>query len=698
MLRNLNEKNISFYNLVTSKSKSKDISIFEFIEIIRNGSYQSEIDKIRVANEEDRKRLKSKLPAVTLSGLFSNSHKADQLIKHSGFIQIDIDHIADVKAFKNILYKDTYTFCGFDSPTGTGLKLIVKIEPKAEHHKNCFLELEKYYKAKYNIQIDPACKDICRLCFISFDKDLFLNENAEQFNCNSENHSFELQPETSSNSRLKCEHDYFFNSSNFEEFVSEIEKQKIELVHNYEEWRNLAFAISNEFGIHGLDYFAKISSLCYNYEQEKIEDQFYKFLKDNNGTIEIKTVFAMAKKAGLKVPKNEIKHPEDTTRRNLAKVTLIKNYISEKYDIRYNMVSTAYQWKLKDKETYQEFNENDLYIELLEHNYQVGLSLIKSLIQSTWIKNYNPFEEYLEQLPAWDGKTDHISSLLSFLKLEQSEKFIPTYHFKKWMVRVVKCMIDPTYFNKQMIVLIQEKQNGGKSTFCRFLCPDILRNYYTESIVTGKDAEIQLATNFLICYDELSKLSNVDIQHVKALMSTVNINVRLPYAAKQSLLNRNCSFIGNTNSLEFLNDETGSVRFICFHLLDNIDFSYREKGDINMVYSQAYSLLKSGSFSYDLTNEDSKNIQDYNKRFQVMTPERELLEQNFEPCLDSDPNCQYMASTKILNILQNKNPQIKLKFRDLGKALTLLEFKRVNKRLEIGKYPQYVYIVKTKYE
>lgn len=698
MLRNLNEKNISFYNLVTSKSKSKDISIFEFIEIIRNGSYQSEIDKIRVANEEDRKRLKSKLPAVTLSGLFSNSHKADQLIKHSGFIQIDIDHIADVKALKNILYNDPYTFCGFDSPTGTGLKLIVKIEPKAEHHKNCFLELEKYYKAKYNIQIDRACKDICRLCFISFDKDLFLNENAEQFNCNSKNHSFELQPETSSNSRLKCKHDYFFNSSNFEEFVSEIEKQKIEIVHNYEEWRNLAFAISNEYGIHGLDYFARISSLCYNYEQEKIEDQFYKFLKDNNGTIEIKTVFAMAKKAGLKIPKNETKYFEKKTQRNLARVTLIKNYISEKYDIRYNTVSTKHQWKLKDQETYQDFNENDLYIELLEQHYQVGFSLLKSLIQSSWIKNYNPFEEYLEQLPPWDGKTDYIGYLLSFLKLEQNDKFIPIYHFKKWLVRVVKCMIDPTYFNKQMIVLIQEKQNGGKSTFCRFLCPDILRNYYTESIVSGKDADIQLSTNFLICYDELSKLSQTDIQQIKALMSTINVNVRVPYAAKQSLLNRNCSFIGNTNSLEFLNDETGSIRFICFHLLDNIDFSYREKVDINMVYSQANTLLKSSSFSYDLTDEDSKNIQNYNQRFQVFTPERELLEQNFEPCLDSDPNCQYMTSTQILTILQNKNPQIKLKFRDLGKALTLLEFKRVNKRLEIGKYPQYVYIVKTKYE
>jgi predicted P-loop ATPase len=697
MFRDLNEKNISFYNLVTSKSKNKDISILEFIEIIRNGSYQSIIDQIRDSTEAERKKIKSTLPAVTLSGSFQNSHKEDELIKHSGFIQIDIDHIEEIKAYKDLLYNDPYTFCGFDSPTGTGLKLIVKIPLEKDQHKIFFFELEKYYKKQYQIKIDPVCKDVCRLCFVSFDENLFLNEKSELFQDKPEK-KLELIQETLTNPILKDDHDYFYNSSNFDFFVSEIEKQKMVLVNNYEEWRNLAFAISNEFGLKGFDYFDRISSLCPKYEKHKIKDQYYKFHKDNNGTIEIKTVFAMAKRSGLKNSNNEKKNSVELIKRNIPKVVLIKNYISANYDIRHNTVACSYQWKKIDENNYIDFNENDLFLELLENHYQVALPLIKSLVQSSWIKQFNPFEEYLENLPKWDGKTDHISQLLSFLKLDETTNFNPNYHFKKWMVRIVKCMVDPNYFNKQMIVLVQEKQNGGKSTFCRFLCPEDLKNYYTESIVKGKDEDIQLATNFLICYDELSKLSKGDIQQIKALMSALHVNVRLPFGARQTLLNRRCSFIGNTNTLEFLNDETGSIRFICFHLLDKIDFTYREKVDINLVYSQAYSLLKSGSFTYDLTDEDSKNIQNYNQRFQVLTPERELLEQNFEPCFENDPNGQYLTNTEILTILQNKNTQIKLRFRDLGKALTLLEFKRVNKRLENGKYPQYVYQLKTKNE
>lgn len=207
----------------------------------------------------------------------------------------------------------------------------------------------------------------------------------------------------------------------------------------------------------------------------------------------------------------------------------IEAYVGEKYDIRYNQVSHDLQISLKEESQWEEFEVNSFLVELAQANIEVTPARLDIFLKSHLVPRFNPIEEYFHTLPKWDG-LDHIGKLISYLPLKEQVLF--KYHLKKWMVRTVKCALEGNYFNKQCIVLVHPEQNSGKSTWCRFLCPPALSNYFAEDMTNDKDARIQLTRNFLINLDELSVLAKKEINSLKAYFSKTMINERLPYVGK----------------------------------------------------------------------------------------------------------------------------------------------------------------------
>ena len=76
------------------------------------------------------------------------------------------------------MQQDKYSYSVFTSPSGNGLKVLVKIPKDISNHKNYFLSLEKYYDCK---EFDVACKDISRVCYESYDPDIYVNEDSVEF-------------------------------------------------------------------------------------------------------------------------------------------------------------------------------------------------------------------------------------------------------------------------------------------------------------------------------------------------------------------------------------------------------------------------------------------------------------------------------------------------------------------------------------
>jgi predicted P-loop ATPase len=219
------------------------------------------------------------------------------------------------------------------------------------------------------------------------------------------------------------------------------------------------------------------------------------------------------------------------------------------------------------------------------------------------------------------------------------------------------------------------------------MCPPELANYIAEDISNDKDARILLAKNFLVNLDELAVLSKKDINQLKSYFSKTIINERLPYDRKNSILPRVCSFIGSTNMATFLNDETGSVRWLCFELTQPINFAYKKEIDINKVWEQAYALSKT-NFDCELSFKDVQDNEKRNSKYTTLSAEQEIISKYFKIPVD-EMDVQFMTSSDVLHYLSIKYQR--LNHVNIGKAMTGLGFERTKDR----ERQVYGYMVKT---
>jgi predicted P-loop ATPase len=349
--------------------------------------------------------------------------------------------------------------------------------------------------------------------------------------------------------------------------------------------------------------------------------------------------------------------------------------------------SHGFQIRIKESNIWEDFEVNSLLIELAKSNIEINPGKLDIYLRSNLIPRFNPIAEYFDKLPKWVGG-DHIRTLASYLPAKEPEQFL--YHFRKWLVRTVKGALDEHYFNKQCLVLVHSEQNSGKSTWCRFLCPPALSKYFAEDMTTDKDARIQLTRNFIINLDELSVLARKEINALKAYFSKTMINERLPYDRKNSNLRRTCSFIGSTNRATFLNDETGSVRWLCFELIGKIDFAYSREVDIDKVWAQAYYLAYvNEQFNPEMTLEDIIANEERNKTYREASMEEELLCKYY--LKSSDPNDFKTASDVVLQ-LNCINPRLNMYY--MGRALKALNYERIKQR-QSGVYG---YLIKQRFK
>jgi predicted P-loop ATPase len=262
------------------------------------------------------------------------------------------------------------------------------------------------------------------------------------------------------------------------------------------------------------------------------------------------------------------------------------------------------------------------------------------------------------------------------------------------MVRSVACALDLNVFNKQVFILVHSMQNSGKSTFCRFLCPPQLSDYFTENISTDKDSLIALANNFIVNMDELATLNRAEINTLKSMISRNNVNVRLPYGRRQINLPRRANFVGSTNKDEFLTDETGSVRWLCFELVDRIDFSYKEKVNINLVWKQAYQLYKNG-YEYELTQEEIDYNHQRNKKYESTMLEYDIIPDFCMPC-EEKLKSNFKTAGQILVDLkyQDKLRSVNISKPNISKALKMLGYKNESCYLEEYKQSRKGYFIR----
>ena len=145
---------------------------------LKDGSNKDKIEALRkIEDKEKRNIAKSKLKSICFSGEFSY-RSAKNCIKHSGFACLDFDDVGnhdDAVCLRDSLLDNEFIYSAFISPSDNGVKAIVKIPAEINNHK-------KYYEAlceTFDSKLDLKTKDISRVCYESYDPDLFINENSK---------------------------------------------------------------------------------------------------------------------------------------------------------------------------------------------------------------------------------------------------------------------------------------------------------------------------------------------------------------------------------------------------------------------------------------------------------------------------------------------------------------------------------------
>lgn len=174
----------SIFKDFTNPCDEQDLlSIFE---TIKSSKFESDINSVRLAYHQENKplgdELKKKLPAFTPSGTFSYRN-ADKITEYNQIIHLDFDDL-DYKELSNVseqINTCLYTYASFISPSGKGIKVFIKTNASLENHQQVWAEIRTYYQELIGLESDTKCKDVCRLCFFSYDENLYVNVESETF-------------------------------------------------------------------------------------------------------------------------------------------------------------------------------------------------------------------------------------------------------------------------------------------------------------------------------------------------------------------------------------------------------------------------------------------------------------------------------------------------------------------------------------
>lgn len=413
--------------------------------------------------------------------------------------------------------------------------------------------------------------------------------------------------------------------------------------------------------------------------------------------------------SGNKDMKNELENQVKTLKINVSNnatkskgntplIIKLEEHIFSTYDLKVNTVSNELYGKLKDEKDYQLFSEDTITYDLYTNGFN-KFNQILPVIISNKVEKYDPIKQYFESLPKWDNsQPDYIQKLSEFVVIEDKKWW--EMMFKKHLVRMVAQGILKIPFNKQCLTLVG-KQNDGKTSFLEFLVPPTLAKYYKKGFDFGgnKDGKISLCQNFIINLDELASFEKRELNNdFKTILTESVVKFRPLFGKSEITHYRRANFVASTNQYQFLTDETGNVRWLPFVVKDINHDNGNSKGyqanvDINLVWSQAYSLLMSGKFDFNMSKADIEMQEKINQRFMRLSTEMEVIQKYFLPSHEGEPNNEFLTATDMMEKLTGLCP-LRLNRIQIGKALKILQFQESQKYISEYKYSIKGYYIK----
>ena len=272
-------ENVEFFASVRNRNKHQSVKIGQIVKYIKTNANNKRITndyRNFLANNPSKKekseRKVNDFPAVLFSGCFSGTGKANEIRSMSGLISIDIDHVSDLQTLRERLINDPYTYLLFVSPSNEGIKIVIKHTlTQPENWQSLFRQLEVYYLENYNIQIDEACKDISRACFLPYDDQIFVNSMSLVWDYISDfNKVTKTVNQVNNDSILfdseEIKHELYYRAA----FLA---AHRIDITTDYQDWISIAYSLAY-YEEQGRLLFHMVSSVNRKYDYQEANELF----------------------------------------------------------------------------------------------------------------------------------------------------------------------------------------------------------------------------------------------------------------------------------------------------------------------------------------------------------------------------------------------------------------------------------------
>ena len=342
----------------------------------------------------------------------------------------------------------------------------------------------------------------------------------------------------------------------------------------------------------------------------------------------------------------------------------LKLFLQEEYAFRRNLLSGKIEFcERKDAEsinyrTLAREDMNSIVLAAEEAMPEVkGLrQRVEMFIFSRMTPDYDPIREWLQALPEWNQK-NHVDALLDRLPGLRAEQ---RYWLHVWLRSMVAHWLgaDELHAN-ELVPTIIGPQGCGKSTFCRLLLPEHLREYFLDHVNLANkfDKEMALTNNLIVNVDELDQVRRSQQAELKQLLSKSRVNGRPIYGRAQDDRRRYASFVATTNNLHPLHDPTGSRRFLCIEIPYGKLIDNQSPIDYEQLYAQLLCEFRGGERCW-LTEDETRSLQRANAPYQSTLDMERMVDTCFRHPADDEP-CRPLEMSDIVDIVARQYPFVR---------------------------------------
>ena len=346
----------------------------------------------------------------------------------------------------------------------------------------------------------------------------------------------------------------------------------------------------------------------------------------------------------------------------------IDDYLVKHVELRRNVITSRMEirWFADDiprgLEPWKEFTDyefNKLW-RRMQRIKDVSERHLHQEIESDFSPDFHPFRDYLEHLPPWDGKADHIAILAAGVTVEGGEREQQSFCncLKRWLVAMIAGWLTEDVVNQTVLVFIGRQGIYKTSWFKLLLPPQLRRYYYPRSNVkkSDKDAYTAMTQYGLIACEELDSMTKGEMNSLKADITTAIFSYRPPYGRYMENHKHIASFCATGNHPKFLNDPTGTRRWLPFKvesILSPWDFPF----DHDNIFAQAYALWQ-GGYQYYFSDVEIEWLNDRNSRFAVANLEKQLVFRYFRKPTENESGELVDTAMALQVISYNVGPKI----------------------------------------